>query len=204
MIVTREFNPRENPADMEFLAQKVERIHKNLIAKIDSWKGELRVGEKVYPFTGIGTWLDFYIDWYKRSKQALLAKIRGYNKLDRYDKMVSIIMAASDEAAKKGQTSYTSLDRDYLKEMQTLILTEDKEMADPSEVEKEMSALNDKINKNVLKRLFPKEEFDDVQAGIVFEKLIQHIETQQDAVIAFLGSLEDLSVLISDEKVKSP
>lgn len=199
-----EFNPRENQADLEYLSAKVERIHKNLIARIESWKGELRVGEKVYPFTGIGTWLDFYIDWYKRSKQALLAKIRGYNKLDRYDKMVSLVMAANDEATKKGMKTYNSLDRDYLKEMETLILAQDKEMADPSEVETEMNALNEKINKNVLKRLFPKEEFDDVQAGIVFEKLIQHLESQQDAVISFLGNVEDISAIIYDEKVKSP
>jgi len=186
------FDPKNNIADKQWLASKMEEFWANVFTKIQKQHGTIEINGKKYDFFGWGPWLQPWVTWFDRKMAEINDDIMGYSKKKRWDVVGEKILKWKQQPAAMLPSA-----ANMVQELFMVMEKPDKEPVDPDKLTAEMDKIYGTLHKQVIKRLMPEADIKIEQVPIVFDKIKEHVVTQQMMAINFLDYSEDLSGIIS-------
>jgi len=186
------FDPKNSIADKNWLASKMEEFWANVFTKIQKQHGTIEINGKKYEFFGWGPWLQPWVTWFDRKMGEINDDIMGYSKTVRWNDVGEKILKWKQQPSGMLPSA-----QNMVQELFLIMEKPDKAPVDPDKLTKEMDEIYVTIKKQVIDRLMPEASVELSQVPIVFDKIKEHVVTQQMMAINFLDYSEDLSGIIS-------
>lgn len=187
-----QFDPKNNLADREYLKDKLEEFWTDIFKKIQKQHGTIEINGKKYDFFGWGPWLQPWVTWFDRKMSEINDDIMGYSKVTRWNEVGKVILGYSQ----KPENMLPSA-KNMAKELMLIMEKPDKPPVDPEKLQTKFDTIYKSIKTQVIDRLMPEAKVPLEQVPIVFDKIKEHVVTQQMMAINFLEFSEDLSGIVS-------